>query len=162
MEWVYWVIPGLLAGRPGPDEIDWNLTKLYDGGFRAILTLHGAGVDSDAVRRSGFIHSTLLLPDSIPPSKEDILIYEKLVPEALRLLKEHVSKGIPTLVHCHSSKDRTCVVMVCYLCLIAGMAWAEAVRRVRMVKPNAFTAEGYETLSKHLVDELRGSSAGTT
>ena len=162
MECVYWVIPGLLAGRPGPDEVDWNLSELYNAGFRAILTLHRSGVDSDAIQRTGFAHSTLLLPDSVPPAKEDIAVYQKLTPEALAFVKEHVSKGIPTLVHCHFSKDRTCVVMVCYLCLIMGIDWAEAVKQVKMVKPDALTAEGYETLSKHLVDKLRQSNADST
>jgi hypothetical protein len=37
---VYWVIPGVLAGRPGSDEFAWDLDELHRVGLRAILSLH--------------------------------------------------------------------------------------------------------------------------
>jgi len=40
MKYVYWAIKDQLAGRPGPDEIMWDLTELYKQGFRAILSLN--------------------------------------------------------------------------------------------------------------------------
>lgn len=154
MKYVYWAIPGLLASRPGPDEIAWNLGELYQAGFGAMLSLHDGGVDPADIRRHGFIHKLLLLPNSVPPSLQDIGIYQQLLPEALSFIDQHVVAKVPTLVHCHASKDRTGVVLACYLSRYMKMSPSEAIAKLRAVKPSLLSAEGYEALVYHLLNNV--------
>jgi len=159
MKCIYWAIPNLLAGRPGPDEINSNLEELQRAGFGAILSLHSGGVNSANIRQHGFAHELLPLPNSVPPSIEDFRTYQLLLPRALSFIEQHVTTGISTLVHCHASKDRTGVVLVCYLCTHEQTSPSEAVRRLRAVKPTLLSAEGYEALAYRLLDSKRNSYA---
>lgn len=154
MKYTYWVIPRLLAGRPGPDEVGWNLEELYRNGFRTILSLHDGGADQADIKRHGFIHKLLPLPNSGPPSPGDILIYRQLLPKALSVIEQWVRNGDPTLVHCHAGKDRTGVVLACYLSRYPKLKPSEAIARLRAIKPDLLTAEGYEALVYHLLARL--------
>jgi protein-tyrosine phosphatase len=147
---VYWVIPGLLAGRPGPDEFPWDLDELHRAGLRAILSLHAGGVDVADIRRYGFVHKLLPLPDSVPPSPEDLLSYQRLLPQAFSFIRYQLVDRIPTLVHCHAGRDRTGVVLASYLSTYMGMEPAEAVERLRAIKSTALSAEGYDALVHYL------------
>jgi len=146
---VYWVIPGLLAGRPGPDEFPWDLDELHQAGLRAILSLHSGGVDVDDIRRCGFVHELLPLPDSVPPSPGDLLVYQRRLPQAFSFIRYQLVDRIPTLVHCHAGRDRTGVVLACYLSTYMGMEPSEAVESLRAIKPTILSAEGYEALVHH-------------
>lgn len=159
MKYIYWAIPGLLAGRPGPDEINWNLNELQQAGFGAILSLHDGGVNSADICQHGFAHKLLPLPNSVPPSIEDFRTYQQLLPRALSFIEQHVTTGIPTLVHCHASKDRTGVVLVCYLCTYEQTSPSKAIRSLRAVKPALLSAEGYEALVYRLLDSKSNSNA---
>jgi predicted protein tyrosine phosphatase len=146
MDYVYWVLPGLLAGRPGPDEFPWDLRELRRAGFGAILSLHAGGIDPAEIGWHGFAHLLLPLPYPVPPSSEDTAIYRQRLPVALAFIGQHVDAGRPTLVHCHAGRDRTGVVLACYLCAALDLPPAEAVARLRAVKPSALTAPGYAEL----------------
>ena len=54
MEGLYWIIPGLLAGRPGPGQVPWDLEELWADGFRTIVSLSRIG--KAAIRAAGFRH----------------------------------------------------------------------------------------------------------
>ncbi len=150
MQYVYWAIPGLLAGRPGPDEIEWNLGELRQAGFGALLSLHNGGLNSADISQHGFVHMLLPLPDTVPPSPEDIRTYRRLVPKALSFISQHVTNRIPTLVHCHAGKDRTGVVLVCYLSAYMEISPVDAIAKLRAIKPGLLSAEGYEELALRL------------
>lgn len=110
------------------------------------------------IHRHGFAHLLLPLPDSIPPSEEDFRVYRRQLPRALAFIERHVTAGIPTLVHCHAGKDRTGVVLVCYLCICERKSPSEAIRGLRAVKPSLLSAEGYEALVWRLLGS--GSESG--
>ena len=156
MEYTYWAIPGILAGRPGPDEIDWDLGELKRAGFGAILSLHNSLVGLNDLDKKGFVHKLLPLPNTVPPSSDDFYTYQRLLPEALAFIHQNISAGIPTLVHCHASKDRTGVVLVSYLCAFEKASPSEAIRKLRAVKPSLLSADGYEAMVYRLVESQCG------
>jgi hypothetical protein len=61
MKAVYWLLLGLLAGRPGPGEIPWDLEELWAGGLRTILSLSDE-VDEEAIAAVGFHHGQFYFP----------------------------------------------------------------------------------------------------
>ncbi len=146
MNYAYWVLPGLLAGRPGPDEFPWDLRELRRAGFGAILSLHAGGIDPAEIGQHGLAHLLLPLPGSVPPTPQDIVVYRVQLPQAWAFIAQHVVGGIPTLVHCHAGRDRTGVVLAGYLCAALGLPPAEAIARLRAAKPSALTAPGYAEL----------------
>jgi protein-tyrosine phosphatase len=106
-------------------------------------------VDVAGIRRCGFVQELLPLPDSVPPSPEDLFVYQRLVPEALSFIRHQLVDRIPTLVHCHAGGDRTGVVLACYLSTYMGMEPSEAVESLRAIKPTILSAQGYEALVHH-------------
>ena len=40
MKKVFWLIPGQLAGRPGPDLEPWDLAELRTAGIGAVLSVN--------------------------------------------------------------------------------------------------------------------------
>ncbi len=153
MKYVYWAIPGRLAGRPGPDEFPWDLAELRQAGFRAILSLHEGGIEPGEMRAQGFVHQLLILPCSVPPEKQDVEQYRLLLPKALDFISAQLAADSPTLVHCHAGKDRTGVVLATYLCRVQGEAPAEAIARLRAARRSLLSAEGYEALAYELAKE---------
>jgi len=151
MKYVYWAIPGVLAGRPGPDEREWDLRELKEAGFGAILSLHDCGVGMNDIDKYGFVHKLLPLPCSVPPTIDEFYTYQKLLPEALAFINRNVTAGIPTLVHCHVGRDRTGVVLVCYLCTYEKIDISEAIRKLRVVKPSLISTDGYEAMVYRLL-----------
>ena len=145
MKYIYWAIPGILAGRPGPDEIEWDLREIKKAGFGAILSLNNI-VGLNDILKHGFVHKLIPLPNSVPPSIGDFDTYRQLLPEALSFIYRNVTAGIPVIVHCHAGKDRTGVVLACYLCAFEKINPLEAIRKLRVVKPSLLSAEGYEAM----------------
>jgi protein-tyrosine phosphatase len=156
MKHVYWVIPGLLAGRPGPDECPWALEELHLGGFRAMLSLCEGIVDRGETRAQGIDH--LMLPMSISPcpSGEDASLCRRLVPEALYFLRWHVINALPTLVHCRAGQSCTGLVLACYLATYHGTSPAEAVAKLRAIDPQLLPDQAHETLVAQLLSPASG------
>ncbi len=152
MKYVYWAIPGILAGRPGPDEFQWNFIELKQAGFGAILSLHNDPRGLKDIDKHGFVHKLLTLPNSVPPSTDDYFTYQQLLPEAISFISQNVSAGAPTLLHCHSGKDRTGVILICYLCTVEKMNPLEAIGKLRTVKPSLLSSDGYEAMVYRLLE----------
>lgn len=152
MEFVYWAIPHLLAGRPGPQEASWTLRGLRQAGFRAIVSLDAAGVDQADIRGCGLAHKLLPMPDDVPPAPHNLGLYRRQVAQAGEFIHEHVANGDPTLVHCHAGKDRTGVVLAWYLCTHRGTTARQAIDTLRRAKPTILSAEGYEALLHQLLE----------
>ncbi len=146
MRAVYWVIPGLLAGRPGPRQVGWDLEELWAGGFRTIVSL--AGADGAAIRTAGFRHYRVFLPGGLaffPPLRSWLV--RRMLP-VVDFIAAEVAAGRPTLVHCYAGKDRTGAVLSGYLVCYRGLAPDEAIRLVRQANPRAMTALGFERLPR--------------
>ena len=126
MEHVYWVIPDLLAGRPGPDRYPWDLRRCIREAFApSSLSAKGSRAWRDA--RSGLDHLAIPLPASLPPSPEEESSCRRLR-EALYFMLAHPER--PPTWYC---RGQDCTDMVaCYLASYEGMSASDD-RRIRRI-----------------------------
>ena len=144
MDAVYWIMPGLLAGRPGPGEVLWNLEELWGGGFRTIVSLTRA--DRVAIQAVGFRHCYAPLNGGLAflPLWRRWLARQML--PVIDFIATEVAVGRPTLVHCHAGKDRTGAVLAGYLVRHRRLSPGDATRLVRQANPRAMSAPGFARL----------------
>lgn len=142
MQHVYWVIEGLLAGRPGPVLEPWDPAALYAGGIRAVISLAAEEAPED-LAPYGLDHYRMEFPPVTLYSNgmRRAFIYQAL--PVWRLIDGQLARGNPTLVHCHAGQDRTGAILAGYLIAYKGETPSRALERIREVKPAAMTAEGY-------------------
>jgi hypothetical protein len=142
MEYVYWVLDRLLAGRPGPVLQPWRPAELYAGGLRTVISLAAEEVVED-LGPYGFTHYRANFPPVILYSRgmRKAFIYQALPVWAF--IHEQLGKGMPTLVHCHAGQDRTGALLAGYLIVYRGETPGRALQRLREVKPSAMVAEGF-------------------
>jgi protein-tyrosine phosphatase len=139
---IYWVIPGLLAGRCGPDKVPWNPADLYASGLRTIVTV-ATEVPVGDVASYGLLHRRVRarpLPWLWRGGQRRLA--RRLI-EPLAFIHGQVRAGRPTLVHCHDGDDRTGVTLSGYLVVYEGLDPDAAVRRVRRHNPRAMKMPGY-------------------
>lgn len=139
MNHIYWVMDGLLAGRPGPVEFPWDLEAVAAAGVRAIVSLN-TEPDPGAIAAAGLRHHSLPMTPALP-------VVAPLQP-VLATIYAEVSAGQPALVHCHAGKDRTGLALAAYLVRYAGLDVDEAIARVRAVQPTAMSAPSYEATAQ--------------
>ena len=151
MNYVYWVMDGLLAGRPGPAEFPWNPEELRAAGVRAIVSLN-TEPDPVAIAAAGLRHHSLPMTPALPvvAPLQDLLLRE--LEPVLTAINAEVSAGQPTLVHCHAGKDRTGLALTAYLVRYGGLDVEEAIARVRAVQPIALSAPGYEATARRFAE----------
>jgi hypothetical protein len=144
MRAVYWILPQLLAGRPGPMTISWNLDQLWAGGIRTIVSL--VRVEGADIRAAGFRHYRASLMGAFVffPALRNRLL-QRMVP-VVDYIAGEVAAGRPTLVHCQAGKDRTGAVLAGYLVRYRGLSPVEAIQVVRQANPRAMTAPGFSRL----------------
>jgi protein-tyrosine phosphatase len=157
MEYVYWVIEGLLAGRPGPVEFPWDLAALRAAGMRAIVSLNTEPEPAE-IAAAGLRHHSRPMTPNLPvvAPLQDLLLGE--LEPALATIHAEVSAGVPTLVHCHAGRDRSGLVLAAYLVRYLGLEVDEAIRRVRSVKPTAMSAPGYEVTVRRFAERDQGEA----
>jgi len=72
MDKLFWVIPGKLAGRPGPDREPWNLAALHAGGIGAILSVNdGLSCQPQDFATAGIAYACMPLSSNAPPKPGD-------------------------------------------------------------------------------------------
>ncbi len=105
MQHVYWVIEGLLAGRPGPVLEPWDPAALYAGGIRAVISLAAEEAPED-LAPYGLDHYRMEFPPVTLYSNgmRKAFIYQAL--PVWRLIDGQLARGNPTLVHCHARTAR--------------------------------------------------------
>jgi protein-tyrosine phosphatase len=147
MKHVFWLMRGLVAGRPGPVLNPWDAKALYAGGLRVVLSLNEEP-DPSELAVAGIRHHSLPWPPILPltAALQDFLLDG--LEEVLPVLHAEVDNGEPTLIHCHAGKDRTGLLMTAYLVRYQGLEIEEAIARVRAVRPIALSAPGYEATAR--------------
>jgi hypothetical protein len=142
MDYVYWVIEGRLAGRPGPNLRPWDPRELYAGGIRAVVSLAEEEPVPD-LAPYGITHYRARFPpvDLFSPGMRRAFIYQALPIWAF--IDEQVTSGSPALVHCHAGKDRTGSILAGYLICYQGASPKDALLTLRAAHPGAMSARGY-------------------
>lgn len=119
MKHVFWLVPGKLGGRPGPDRAPWDLGEMRGAGVEAVLSVNdGLLCHPGDFRAYGIEYACIPLSDNAPPQPGDRERCLLALPLALGFVKEHLAEGRGTVVHCSSGKDRTGL-------LLTAIGWEE-------------------------------------
>ncbi|MBY5992474.1 dual specificity protein phosphatase family protein [Ferrimonas balearica] len=155
MEHLFWLEPGRIAGRSGPNKDPWQPGELAEAGITTVLSLNDADqVDAAALAEAGIRHHHVALPDAIPPAERDKDACLLRLPQALARLNPALTQGERVLIHCRSGKDRTGMLMAYLLMVRQGLAPKKAMAEVRRVRPIAFSAEGWEAMTLAVLERL--------
>lgn len=142
MQYVYWVIDKILAGRPGPVHAPWRPAELYAGGIRAVVSL-AAEEPVDDLSGSGLEHYHAGFP---PVFLFSVGMRKAFIHEALpvwEFIHACVKAGTPVMVHCHAGCDRTGSILAGYLVVYRNALPEAAIAQVRAANPFAMAAPGY-------------------
>jgi protein-tyrosine phosphatase len=154
MKRVFWLIPDLLAGRPGPRFFSWKPAELRAGGFDAVLNLSEYEPETAALEAAGLRSYWVPLPMDYPPSGESEQQCIEALPRALDHMNRELAAGRRTLVHCFAGRDRTGMLLALFLARRDGLAAADAIARVRKVRPEAISAPGWEEMALRVITRL--------
>jgi protein-tyrosine phosphatase len=152
MKHVFWLVPGALAGRSGPNQDPWTAKELHAGGIGAVLSVNdGAGCHAEEFRALGMSYRCIPLSDNAPPRDGDIEHCLDALPLAYDYVREELDRKRAVLVHCRSGKDRTGLFMCYFLIRESGISVREAMTAVKRARPIALTAEGWEDLARSVL-----------
>ena len=152
MQHVFWLIPGKLAGRPGPNKEPWNVDELKRGGIGAVLSVNaGILVNPEDFQARSMSYARIPFSDKAPPMPGDLEICLSALPTAYSFVSEQIRAGTGVMVHCTSGKDRTGLLMAYYLMRTTGVSVDEAIRQVRVVRPIALSAEGWDEFAREIL-----------
>lgn len=159
MKHLFWLVDGVLAGRPGPNIETWDPQELYNGGIRAILTLNrGYGVDAPALEAVGIAHKRIPILVQEPPQSDALEVAWPALEETSGWVWEQIQSGKTVLVHCTHGKDRTGLLLAYILVRYYGLASQEAIAHVRCLRPIALTAVGWEQFANDLLVQCEAGS----
>lgn len=152
MQHVFWLIPGKLAGRPGPNQEPWSVDDLQRGGIGAVLSVNnGILVNPDDFHSRGMTYARIPFSDKAPPTPGDLEICLNALPKAYEFVSAEIHAGKAVMVHCTSGKDRTGLLLAYYLMRTAGLNIEQAIHQVRLVRPIALSAEGWDEFAREIL-----------
>jgi protein-tyrosine phosphatase len=152
MRHVFWLIPGKLAGRPGPDREPWKVRDLKRGGISAVLSVNdGLGVNSRELQSQGIVYERIPFSDKAPPMPGDLEICVAALPRAYDFVNMAMESGRTVLAHCSAGKDRTGLLFAYFLMRETDATADEAIHQVRLIRPIAFSALGWEAFSREVL-----------
>jgi hypothetical protein len=155
MRHVFWLRPGVIGGRTGPNLDMWDPSDLAAGGVGAVLSVNdGELVRPEELAAADIDYCCVPLSDAAPPRPGDLEICTDALPRALSFAVASIDRRRSGLIHCRSGKDRTGLFLCYYLCAIEGLTPSEAIRELRRVRPVALSAEGWESFSYRVLGEL--------
>jgi atypical dual specificity phosphatase len=137
---LWWVIPGVLAGMPMPfvhlerrlnlggplNGYEDELPELYAAGIRAVVSLLNIPSDRAVFESAGFSFLCLPVPDGGAPTMEQAA-------EFFRFMNDQRQAQRPVAVHCEAGLGRTGTMLAVYL-ISQGDTAERAIRRVRDVE----------------------------
>lgn len=148
MKHVFWLLPGVLAGRSGPNKTPWDAKDLRAGGIGAVLSVNdGAACHAEDFTALGMGYRCIPLSDNAPPRDGDMEHCLIALAEAYDYVRGELDEQRAVLVHCRSGKDRTGLFMCYFLVREFGMSVDDAIAEVQRVRPIALSAEGWQDLA---------------
>ena len=158
MQEVFWLYPGHLGGRCGPNYVAWEPEELYESGIRAVLSLNdGEDVNPAEMRKSGIDYCCTPMSSHAPPQENDLDYCLRALPAAYFFVESQIQMGRPVIVHCHAGKDWTGLFLSYYLCAKLGMTPHQAISRVKEVRPIALSAEGWDVFAVEVLEAAMNS-----
>ena len=153
MKHIFWVIPGQLCGRPGPDDEPWEVAELWSGGIDAVLSVNdGALCKPEEFAAAGIAYACFPLSDWVPPQPGDADHCLQVLPVASAFVQAQLDAGRTVLVHCSGGNDRTGLFLAYFLAHDTGASARDSVKAVRAVRPTALSADGWETFAQDLIE----------
>lgn len=153
MKHVFWLVPGAVAGRTGPDRHPWDAGELRAGGIGAVLSVNDGGAcHGEDFAALGMAYRCIPLSDNAPPLDGDIAHCLRALSAAYDYVRGELDKDRAVLVHCRSGKDRTGLFMCYFLIRESGVTAEDAIKAVRRVRPIALSAEGWEELAAAVLE----------
>jgi len=154
MKHVFWVYENALAGRPGPGVAPWHISDLKAGGFDMILSVASDLFPQSDASRDGLSRTCIPLPDCAPPDDYSVRVCGASLPLTLEIIRSNIEEGRTVLVHCAGGCDRTGLVLSYYIAWRERIGPAEAIAKLRTVRPNALSATGWEQMAMRLLPDL--------
>lgn len=159
MKHIFWLIQDQLCGRSGPNHEPWDASELRSAGVGAVLSVNGGdSVYADDFSVAGISHRCIPLAANAPPRDGDLELCLARLPLAYEYALNEIESANSVLVHCRQGKDRTGLFMAYFLRRQLGMSSKDAIDRVKIVRPIAFTAEGWEQFAIDVLDACRIST----
>lgn len=156
MKHIFWLIPGKLAGRAGPDLVPWDVAHLREGGIDVVLSVNdGCFVEPEEFEKHGIDYACIPFSANAPPIPGDLEICLDALPKAHAFVQEAIDSGKTVMIHCTSGKDRTGLVMSYFLMQTRGLTIDEAIREVRSVRPIALSAADWEAFGREILRRLQ-------
>jgi protein-tyrosine phosphatase len=156
MDKLFWLIPGSLAGRPGPDEEPWDSVSLRNGGIGAVLSVNdGHMCHAQEFAALDIAYACFPLSDWVPPQPGDRELCLNALPQAYAFVESQMKQGKRVVVHCSGGNDRTGLFLSYYLVRHAGMSAHQAIQAVRNVRPTVLSAQGWEVFAREILSEIR-------
>lgn len=156
MKHVFWLEPGRIAGRCGPNLEPWNANELHAGGIGAVISVNdGELVHSEDFRVLGMRYSRYSMSDGAPPRFGDLELNVKQLPAAYEWIEACLEDGLSVMIHCRSGKDRTCLLMAYYLIRRYDHSPEEAIAHIKTVRNTAFSAVGWDRFALDVLSSCR-------
>src|SRR5262245_43930235 len=125
---VFWLRPGVIGGRTGPNYDTWEPKELAAAAIGAVLSVNdGELVRPDELTAVGIEYCRVPLSDAAPPRPGDLEICISALPRALTFALGSIARRRSVLVHCRSGKDRTGLFLSYYLCAAEGLRPSDAI-----------------------------------
>ena len=152
MDKLFWIIPSVLAGRPGPDDESWDLSALCRAGIGAILSVNdGRLCDHRELAGLEIAYACYPLSDWVPPQPGDVEFCLEVLPRGYDFVQAQLAQGRRVLVHCSGGNDRTGLFLSYFLVRYAGLSANQAIQRVQAVRPTALSAEGWLAFTQQIL-----------
>ncbi len=156
MKHLFWVVPNVLAGRPGPNLEPWDEGDLYAGGIRAVLSVNsGDDVSERELARAGIEYACIPLSANAPPRRGDDKICRRRLVKQFAFVAAHIDRDSPVLVHCRHGRDRTGLFFAYFLMKQNDVRPKKAIAALKHIRPTALTAPGWHDFAVDVLTRMR-------